>query len=196
MRWILPQAEAFKGSKIQPITCPKSLIVEFGWDSVQLLFFEKVALMNLFRRNRRSIASQVLALLTVVWLNLALAPCAMSMGTQLGEKMNSHMSASTMDHAVMDHSMMDQEPPCSHCPPEQSHCDTDLSGPCALEAQVSSDSALTNLTLDHHSPGLALTPVVVEFMPPVGKQLEAPPPDIGNSVVGVSLQKRFCVYLK
>jgi hypothetical protein len=147
--------------------------------------------MNLFRRNRRSIASQVLALLTVVWLNLALAPCAMSMGTQLGEKMNGHLSASTMDHSMMDH-----EPPCSHCPPEQSHCDTDLSGPCALEAQVSSDSALTNLSLDHHSPGLALTPFVVEFMPPPAKQIEAPPPDTVNSAAGVSLQKRFCVYLK
>ena len=167
------------------------MIVEFGWDSLQLLLFDEVGLMNLFRRNSRSIASQVLALLMVVWLNLALAPCAMAMGTQLGEKMNSHVSASTVDH-----SMMDQEPPCSHCPPAQSHCDTDLSGPCALEAQVSSDSALTNLTLDYHSPGLALTPVLVEFMPPAGKQFEAPPPDIGNSVVGVSLQKRFCVYLK
>ena len=152
--------------------------------------------MNLFRRNRRSIASQVLALLTVVWLNLALAPCAMSMSTQMGEKMNSHVSASTVDHSMMDHSIMDQEPPCSHCPPEQSHCDTDLSSQCALEAQVSTDSALINLFLDHHSPDLAPMPFVVEFMPPTAKQFEAPLPDIGNSVVGVSLQKRFCVYLK
>lgn len=152
--------------------------------------------MHLFRRNRRSIASQVLALLTVVWLNLALAPCAMSMSSQVGEKMNSHMGATTMDHAMMDHSMMDQEPPCSHCPPEQPQCDTDLASQCALEAQVSSDSALTNLSLDHYSPAFATMPVVVEFMPPPLKQLDRPPPDVADSVAGVSLQKRFCVYLK
>jgi len=145
-----------------------------------------MGLMNLFRRNRRSIASQVLALLTVVWLNLALAPCAMSMGTQMGEKMSGHMSAS----------MMDDEAPCSHCPPKKSHCDTDLSSQCVLEAQVSTDSALTNLSLDHHSPEFAPMSVVVEFMPPTAKQVEAPPPDTVISVPGISLQKRFCVYLK
>lgn len=151
--------------------------------------------MTLFRRHRRSIASQVLALLTVVWLNLALAPCAMAMGAHSGEKMSGHMSASMMDDAVMDHSMMDHEPPCSHCPPDLSQCDTEISSPCALEAQVSGDSALTNLSLDHHSPDLAPMPVV-EFMPPATRQFQAPPPDIANSVAGVSLQKRFCVYLK
>ena len=162
--------------------------------------------MNLFRRHRRSIASQVLALLSVVWLNLALAPCAMSMAAQVGEKMPGQVSASVMDHSTMDHSMMDhstmdhsttdQSPPCSHCPPGLSDCDTELSGQCALEAQVSGDSALTNPGLDHHSPGFATMPVVVEFMPPPLKPFQGPPPDIVDSVAGVSLQKRFCVYLK
>lgn len=131
-----------------------------------------------------------MALLAVVWLNLALAPCAMAMGAQMGDHMGDHMSAQ------MSASMSHDEAPCSHCPPKQSHCDTELSGACALQAQVSGDSALTSLSLDHHSPDLAPLPVVVAFLAPPALQSQARPPDRRVPETGLALHKRFCVYLK
>ncbi|MCJ7558346.1 MAG: hypothetical protein MUP90_15730 [Gammaproteobacteria bacterium] len=146
--------------------------------------------MDFFRRNQRPIARQVLALLTVVWLNLALTPCAMSMAMPVDSHPDTHMGGS-MAAPTADH-----DAPCSHCPPGQSQSDTSLPGPCALEAQVADDSALLNPFLDHHASALALVPVIIQFMPRIAEQsVERPAHSIPLSP-GIALHKRFCVYLK
>lgn len=146
--------------------------------------------MDFFRRNQRPIASQVLALLTVVWLNLALTPCAMSMEIPVDSHAGNHMGES------MPAPMADHDAPCSHCPPGQFQADTSLPGPCALEAQVADDSALLNPFLDQHASALALVPVVVQFMPRVAEQSVERPADTIPLSPGIALHKRFCVYLK
>ena len=146
--------------------------------------------MDFFRRHQRPIARQVLALLSVVWLNLALTPCAMSMALPVDSHADHHMTGS-MPAPMADHDM-----PCSHCPPGQPQGDATLPGPCALEAQVADDSALLNPFLDHHATALAPPPVVVQFMPrPAEQSVERPADNIPLSP-GVALHKRFCVYLK
>ena len=158
--------------------------------------------MDFFRRNERPIARQVLALLTVVWLNLALTPCAMSMAAPVDSHADSHAD-SHMDSHVNSHPgghmaapVVDQAAPCSHCPPGQSQSDSSLPGPCALEVQVADESALLNPILDHHASALALAPVVMEFVPLVVQRSLERPPDRVPLSPGVALHKRFCVYLK
>jgi hypothetical protein len=160
--------------------------------------------MEIFRRNRRSIASQVLALLAVVWLNLALAPCAMSMGTpmgdgmshEMGHDMDSSMGQSSSMGQAMSHSTGSGEPPCSHCPPNQSACDTEPSGQCALQAQVIDDQGVTGLSLAQPLPHFAAAPAVMEFIPhPVTQSVDRPPKSLLRAP-GIALHKRFCVYLK
>jgi hypothetical protein len=154
--------------------------------------------MDFFRRNQRPIASQVLALLTVVWLNLALAPCAMSMAIPVESHTNSHVGAHPDSHmdGHMAAPMADQGAPCSHCPPGQSRSDAPPSGPCALEVQVADESALVNPVLDHHASALALAPVVVEFVSRVAERSLERPPDQPPFSPGTALHIRFCVYLK
>ena len=150
--------------------------------------------MDFFRRNERPIARQVLALLTVVWLNLALTPCAMSMAAPVGSHPDSHMDSHPVGHMAAP--VVDQAAPCSHCPPGQSQSDSSLPGPCALEVQVADESALLNPILDHHASALALAPVVMEFVPLVVQRSLERPPDRVPLSPGVALHKRFCVYLK
>jgi hypothetical protein len=154
--------------------------------------------MNFFRRNQRPIASQVLALLTVVWLNLALAPCAMSMTIPVDSHTNSHMGAHPDSHmdGHMAAPIADQGAPCSHCPPGQSQSDAPPSGPCALEVQVADESALVNPVLDHHASALALAPVVLEFVSRAAERSLERPPDQLPCSPGTALHVRFCVYLK
>jgi hypothetical protein len=158
--------------------------------------------MEILRRNRRSIASQVLALLAVVWLNLALAPCAMSMSSRaddgsshgVGHAGGEGMGQQT-DHP-MGEPMSPAQAPCHHCPPNQSSCDTALSSPCALQAQLRDDPAVSGLPAYHPLPFFAAAPAVVEYSPhPVRQSLDRPPGSM-LSPPGVALHKRFCVYLK
>ncbi len=150
--------------------------------------------MDFFRRNERPIARQVLALLTVVWLNLALTPCAMSMAAPVDSHADSHVDSHPGGHMAAP--VVDQAAPCSHCPPGQSQSDSSLPGPCALEVQVADESALLNPILDHHASALALAPVVMEFVPLVVQRSLERPPDRVPLSPGVALHKRFCVYLK
>ena len=150
--------------------------------------------MDFFRRNERPIARQVLALLTVVWLNLALTPCAMSMAAPVDSHADSHVNSHPGGHMAAP--VVDQAAPCSHCPPGQSQSDSSLPGPCALEVQVADESALLNPILDHHASALALAPVVMEFVPLVVQRSLERPPDRVPLSPGVALHKRFCVYLK
>ena len=157
--------------------------------------------MDFFRRNQRPIASQVLALLTVVWLNLALAPCAMSMAIPVDSHTNTHTN-SHMDAHPDSHTgghvaapTADQAAPCPHCPPGR-EADSSLPGPCALEVQVADESALLNPALDHHASTLAPPPVVMAFVSRVAEASLERPPDRVPFSSGIALHERFCVYLK
>lgn len=133
--------------------------------------------MGFLRLHRRLIASQVLALLATVWLNLALAPCAMALGG---------LAAGVPDVAA-------EAPPCDHCPPRLSHCDTEQSSQCALEAQVVDDSAL--VPGDLPLPAMAPAPELSGPSEARSARLPIPPPEGQGGVCGPPLHKRYCVYL-
>lgn len=134
--------------------------------------------MGFFRLHRRLIASQVLALLSTVWLSLALAPCAMALGELPGAEPG----------------MAAEAPPCDHCPPSQSHCDTEQSSQCALEAQVVEDSALFP-SGDQPQPVMAPAPELSGHSRACSAQLAVPPSDGQSQAFGPPLYKRYCVYL-
>lgn len=144
--------------------------------------------MEFFRRNRRSMASQMLALMLVVWANMALAPCAMAASAPTG----GHMDGSHLDGAHVP--VVDA--PCAHCPPEHSRCDTDLSSQCSLEAQVLDGSAVRGPVFDYPTLQFALAPSLAEFSPNPAKQAVHLLPQYVLPPPGTALHKRFCVYLK
>lgn len=128
-------------------------------------------------------ASQMLALMLLVWANMALAPCAMAASVPAGDHMNgSHMLVA--------------DAPCAHCPPEHSRCDTDQSNQCYLEAQVLDGSALRGPAFDYPTLQFALAPSVAEFSPNPAKQAVYFLPQYVLPPPGTALHKRFCVYLK
>lgn len=137
--------------------------------------------MHVLRDNSRPLAAHVLALLAVVWLNMALSPCVMAMAQSLAAQAPMQMEGTG----------------CGHCPDSTPPChDGDQQAPCALAQQLSSQDSVLAQPAETYTPD----PVLVDTRA-VPRATRAPPRPSPHCAVrqpgpGAPLYLVHCAFLK
>lgn len=145
------------------------------------------------RSRHQPLARAVVALFAIGWLGLALQPCEAMDAGQAGDGSHHEGHHDGMEH----HSTPENsDPPCPHCPSDgPDACDTGV----ALDCETVGVPALPAKQVDLPAPDMFAW-LVPAAMPMAGFAVgEAPQdrPDPGrDKTPSISLQQRYCTYLK
>ena len=129
------------------------------------------------RRRKTTLGRYVLSAFVLVWLNMALQPCVMAMGSE-------------------------PEPDCAHCPPAHSQeappCDVEVAPGCDYDSELNFDARTIRLEPNDAPTELpaAITSTALEWPEASGIACPRPRPPTLADPSGPPLNIRFCVYLK
>jgi len=137
--------------------------------------------MHALRHNSRPLAAHLLALLAVVWLNMALSPCVMAMAQSLAAQAPMQMDG---EH-------------CGHCPDTTPPChDGDRQAPCSLAQKLSSQDTVLAQPFETPAPELALVDSRSGPGPLAGFSRPLPHVPVRPPDPGAPLYLVHCAFLK